>query len=338
MLFQPNNVDVVILATLADNHLALIRILSEAGFRHILCEKPVVNQIRDLRALSSLVREKNLHLAINHPKLWSQDFELARAIVQSGFFGPLKRISLRFKSGGFGNIGCHQLASLFYITGKSVSRVVSAEFDPSSGVSRKKDYLDPNGRAVFDLDGIPVDIDNRKKPVSPPNRICFFFEHVMFELLEEFNLFRFMDFRTGEDHHQFFKLPWLGTKKSWPVIVHLLRNAILEVASGNDPAKFQRCCECGRNDHCRSRRPPQLHLPFHFTPRALTTKKHPFSFPDSMAFKLQKPLIFGKDLIQKLRDLWRFRNFESKNLSRPIQLAVIGSGKAAAYHLEKLFG
>src|SRR5260221_5679125 len=63
--------------------------------------------------------------------------------------------------------------------------------------------------------------------------------------------------------------------------------------------------------------------------------KHRFFFPDRMVFK-SKAILSGKNAIQRFRDRWKFRSFEVKALSRPVKLAVIGSRKTAAYHLEAL--
>jgi predicted dehydrogenase len=229
--------DVCILATLADNHLTLTRLLHEAGIQAVLCEKPVVNNMADWVALKGFLAQTRMRFAVNHIKLWSADFELARAIVEGESLGKLQRISLRFKSAGFGNIGSHQLAALAFLTGRNLRAVESAVFE-GSGAARKKGYSDPNGGAVFDLDGIPVDIDNRSLPVNPPNRLSFVSERGVFELLEEFNLFRLLDRETGEDSEELFKLPWMGSKQSWPVIVHLLQRALLEVSDAPDPRKL----------------------------------------------------------------------------------------------------
>jgi predicted dehydrogenase len=230
--------DVCILATLADNHLALVKRLHGAGIRRVLCEKPVVNNMRDLVKLKELLGESGIRFAVNHIKLWSVDWEFARAVIQSGELGRLERVSVRFKSAGFGNIGSHQLAALCYLTGRKLARAKSALFEAGAGAARKNGYFDPNGLAIYELDGVAVDVDSRALPVSPANRLSFCFEGGTFELLEEFNIFRFLNYETGLDEEKLFKLPWLGSRQSWPVIVHLLRSALIEVMSQPDGAKL----------------------------------------------------------------------------------------------------
>jgi predicted dehydrogenase len=228
-------IDVCILATLAESHLPLIRLLNQIGIRNILCEKPVVNQLADLVTLRSFIAETGLRLLVNHTKLWSADFEFAKSISRSGSLGELQRASLRFKPSGFGNIGCHQLAALVYITGKSLAGVSSAAFEERTTFSRRQGYNDPNGVVQFDLAGIPVDADNRSKPVNRRSRLTFYFERGVLELLEDSQLIRFLDYTTGTDLQERFRDPWLGSRKSY----HLLDKALSELTSTSNTGKLE---------------------------------------------------------------------------------------------------
>jgi predicted dehydrogenase len=228
-------IDLCILATLAESHLPLIRLLYQIGIRNIFCEKPVVNQFADLVTLQSFIAETGLRLLVNHTKLWSADFEFAKSISQSGSLGKLQRASLRFKPSGFGNIGSHQLAALVYITGMSLAGVSSAAFEETTSFSRGQGYNDPNGVVQFDLAGVPVDADNRSMPVGRRSRLTFYFEAGVLELLEDSQLIRFLDFSLGTDVQARFRDPWLGSRKS----SHLLNKALSELTSTSNTGKLE---------------------------------------------------------------------------------------------------
>jgi predicted dehydrogenase len=52
--------------------------------------------------------------------------------------------------------------------------------------------------------------------------------------------------------------------------------------------------------------------------------------------ELKKVALSGKRLLSRVRDAWRERKLPERSLSRPVSIAIVGSGKAAAYHLETL--
>ena len=160
---------------------------------------------------------------------------------RSKALGLLKKVTVRFKSQGFGNIGSHMIASVLYLTERKIRAVEEASFE-QAGLSRKKGTFDPNGFAIYDLDGIPFEIDNRALPTSPPGRITFTFEHGIFELNDEANILRYLAFESGDDQELPFRQPWFGSRASWPVMVDWLTRALLQLSAGGDGEKLGVSC------------------------------------------------------------------------------------------------
>lgn len=160
---------VVVIATLADARAALIEQLAAAGVRHILCEKPIATTVRDCRTIRALAERHDLNIKVHTPRSWLPEYRHIAEIISSGQLGDLRRIELRFKSHGFGNLGSHYLPLAFQLVGRGPVAVRTAWFDEARVFSRTSPYADRNGRAEYILDGgVELCADNCERPVRGP--------------------------------------------------------------------------------------------------------------------------------------------------------------------------
>lgn len=234
------NPDVCVVATLAEGHVPIIEELAHLGVRRVLCEKPIVNSIADLARLKELLSQGDLVLAVNHPRLWADDHQQVRRLIERREFGDLEWVQSRFKPSGFGNIGVHSIASVLFLTGQSVTRVDAATFVETTALSRQAGHADYNGRAAFELGAVPFTADNRPTAVAARAHISLGFDDGRVDILEGSSTFRVLRRSTGLDQEERSSTAWGGGQKSNGAFCELLNRAILSLVT-NDTRENLRC-------------------------------------------------------------------------------------------------
>jgi predicted dehydrogenase len=232
--------DVCIVATLAHQRPALLRALAGYGVRRILCEKPAANTMADVGEMRRLGADDGLLLRVNHARLWSPDYAAAGRAIREHPPGELRRVELRFQSKGFGNIGSHFLASLLDLTGRPVVAVEEAWFDRDAEFSRGWRHDDANGRAVYDLDGVELVLDNLPAVPAPRPRLSFFFSEGRVEILEGVGTWLRSDRALEEEH--LLERPWggIGAAESFAWYFDTVLGALLD---GRRDRSVERGCD-----------------------------------------------------------------------------------------------
>lgn len=170
--------DMVVVATLADSHAALVEKLIEMGLCRILIEKPAANSMADCAKLAGLAAMSDTALAVYHTALFHPDIEMIRRQLADPVLQQLKEIHIQFKPSGFANIGSHMLALVCFITGSSINRIKRAEFVDEGGLKRGAGYQDPNGTFVGEMDnGAHLIVDNRDLPFNLGSKMMLQFEN-----------------------------------------------------------------------------------------------------------------------------------------------------------------
>ncbi len=95
-MLQEAKLDVVHVLTQPDSHFALAKKVIEAGC-HAIIEKPVTVNSEQAEALSSLAKENNVSVAINHNFVFSRPFNQLKSVVDKGTLGPIKSIRIVWK-------------------------------------------------------------------------------------------------------------------------------------------------------------------------------------------------------------------------------------------------
>lgn len=232
--------DVCIVATLAHQRPELLRALAAHGVRRILCEKPAANTMADVGEMRRLAADPSLLLKVNHARLWSPDYEAAGRAIRDDPPGELRRVELRFQSKGFGNIGSHFLASLLDLSERPVAAVEEAWFDREAEFSRGWRHDDANGRAVCDLDGVDLVLDNLPGEPAPRPRLSFFFDAGRVEILEGVGTWLRADRGLEEEH--LLERPWggIGAAESF---AWYFDTALGELLDGRRDRSVERGCD-----------------------------------------------------------------------------------------------
>ncbi len=96
VMLKEAQLDVVHILTQPDSHLPLAKMVLEAGC-HALIEKPVTVSSEDAEALSSIAKENNVSVAINHNFVFSRPFNALKEVLDRGELGPIKSIRVVWK-------------------------------------------------------------------------------------------------------------------------------------------------------------------------------------------------------------------------------------------------
>ena len=236
--------ELVVVGTLADAHLPVIRELDTIGVKKIFCEKPVVSSIADLRDLQELVVKRGLEIAVNHSNLWNPDYQNVKECIRSEPLGKLHRAKAHFKPAGFGNMGCHNLAVALHFLETRISSVRSATFSKDGAKKRAAGHQDRNGRATFLLEnGIELELDNLPAVVPRAWRVVFEFDRGRIELLEEASCCVVWNGAMGRISEIPFQLRGYGLKKAPKTAYAVLDRTVSSLLDGEPVDSFGLACQ-----------------------------------------------------------------------------------------------
>ena len=81
-------------------HFPIAKMALEHGF-HVICEKPMTNTLAEAKQLQALVENTNKLICITYTKAGYPMVKEARAIVQSGRLGNIRKVYSEYPQGGF---------------------------------------------------------------------------------------------------------------------------------------------------------------------------------------------------------------------------------------------
>ena len=145
MLAAHTNADLVIIATTADSHRALVEHAAASGARHILCEKPMATSVADCDAMIAACERSGSTLAINHQMRFMAQYMVVRDELATGKFGALASMTVTAGCFGLAMNGSHYCEAFSWLTG---SPIVSATAWFSGDA-----FNNPRGPGFFDQAG-----------------------------------------------------------------------------------------------------------------------------------------------------------------------------------------
>lgn len=179
------NIDICILATLADSHLKLIKKLDSLGIKKVLSEKPITNNINDSFQLKEYINNNNIKVEVYHPSLFSNDIMYFKSIIGELNKGKLIKGNLSFKPSGIGNIGSHVLSTFLFITQIKVKKVEYSYMSENDGISRGDNYYDPNGIVLMKTEeGADLEIKNTKETGARFQKIKLEYEKLFINFID----------------------------------------------------------------------------------------------------------------------------------------------------------
>ncbi len=93
VFLRDERVDIVIIATYTDSHLAILRDCL-ASHKHVLCEKPIAHTLEDGKTFVELVQRSPEKVLVAHILRHNQSYQRVRELLQSGVIGDLRLVRL----------------------------------------------------------------------------------------------------------------------------------------------------------------------------------------------------------------------------------------------------
>ena len=150
-LLKQEKVDMVSVATNTTSHLAVARLAVEAGVQRLIVEKPIGNSVAEARDLARLCADREVKLAVNQSRRWSNDYAAIKRCVEHGYIGSLRHIYAVPGPGGVATMGVHYFDLAAYLADSPLAWVIGF-LDTSDRPNWKgPQFKDPGGYAMVGL-------------------------------------------------------------------------------------------------------------------------------------------------------------------------------------------
>ncbi len=181
--------DFVSIVTPNHVHFPPAKMALENGF-HVVCDKPLSFDMREANALEKIVKQTGLHFALTHNYTGYPMVKQARAMIQSGVLGKIRKLHVSYPQGWLSSLkesgDNPQLKQASWRTDPKRSGIAGAMGDIGthaenlaeyiSGLKIKKLYAQLNtfveGRLLDDDGNVFIEYDNGAKGVLFASQIC----------------------------------------------------------------------------------------------------------------------------------------------------------------------
>ena len=181
--------DFVSIVTPNHVHFPPAKMALENGF-HVVCDKPLSFDMREAHALEKIVKQTGLHFALTHNYTGYPMVKQARAMIQSGVLGKIRKLHVSYPQGWLSSLkesgDNPQLKQASWRTDPKRSGIAGAMGDIGthaenlaeyiSGLKIKKLYAQLNtfveGRLLDDDGNVFIEYDNGAKGVLFASQIC----------------------------------------------------------------------------------------------------------------------------------------------------------------------
>ena len=161
VLLKEEKVDVVSVATNTTSHLAVARLAVEAGVQRVIVEKPIGHSVAEARNLARLCADREVKLAVNQSRRWSNDYAAIKRCVAYGYIGSLRQVYAVPGPGGLAMIGVHFFDLMAYLADSPFAWVIGFLDTFDRPIWQGPQFKDPGGYAVVGLqNGIRGYLDN----------------------------------------------------------------------------------------------------------------------------------------------------------------------------------
>lgn len=137
--------ELVVVATTAPSHAALVEKAASCGALKVLCEKPMGTSLAECEAMLAACEAHGTGLAINHQMRFMEQYQVPKDLAASAAFGGLSSVSVAAGNFGMSMNGIHYFEMFRYLTGEPPARV-SAWFG-------EDDIPNPRGAQFKDATG-----------------------------------------------------------------------------------------------------------------------------------------------------------------------------------------
>ena len=158
-MLSENKVDLIVIATPDKTHIKILKEIISFKPKIVLCEKPISNNLRDIKKIISLYKKNKIHLLVNYSFRFNSDFNKIKEILDSKKLGKTFKLNATYSRGYFHN-ACHYIDFALWLFGEPKTIEV---IDSHKSKSYQEDYtvsvnLKYNNNLNVQISG--VDLDN----------------------------------------------------------------------------------------------------------------------------------------------------------------------------------
>ena len=150
MFDKHRGADLVIIATTADSHRALVEQAAASGAKHILCEKPMATSVADCDAMLAACAKAGAKLAVNHQMRFMAQYTVVRDELASGRFGPLASMAVTAGCFGLAMNGSHYCEAFSWLTGSPIVNATAWFSGEPFNNPRGPKFFDQAGEVRFE--------------------------------------------------------------------------------------------------------------------------------------------------------------------------------------------
>lgn len=135
--------DIVVIATPARTHRALVKLACAFGVKMIICEKPLSDNSKNATKIARLAKSAGTVLVLNYQRRFFPLFERIRRELAHNAIGHIQQVTCYYDNGLYNN-GGHALDAVMFLLGGRIHKV--------SGILNQRNKTHPLGDA--NIDGI----------------------------------------------------------------------------------------------------------------------------------------------------------------------------------------
>jgi predicted dehydrogenase len=150
MFASHRNADLVVIATTADSHRALVEQAAASGARHILCEKPMATSVADCDAMLAACEASGSKLAINHQMRFMAQYTVVRDELAGGQYGALASMTVTAGCFGLAMNGSHYCEAFAWLTGSPIVEATAWFSGEPFNNPRGPQFFDQAGEMRFE--------------------------------------------------------------------------------------------------------------------------------------------------------------------------------------------
>ena len=147
-LLEKNNFDLAIVATTAPSHFEIVMALNKTKVRYVLCEKPIVTNLKKAYQMVLDCKKNNKILAVNHQMRFMEKFQIVKSHQKNDEFGSLRSILISGANIGLAMNATHYFEAFRYLTDSKISKVwawLDKELRPNP---RGPEFFDQSGQIL----------------------------------------------------------------------------------------------------------------------------------------------------------------------------------------------
>lgn len=152
-LFAEGAPELVCVATNGPSHAPLVTKAIAAGARFVMVEKPMACSPTECDQMIAAASQHGVRLSVDNSRRHDPMYRWLRTRIRSGEWGALRSISIQRPGIGLGCLAIHSFDLVSFLSDRQCRQVTAWVDDPVGLNPRGREFNDPGGTVVMEMDG-----------------------------------------------------------------------------------------------------------------------------------------------------------------------------------------